>query len=121
MASRGAEKESPVAQAWMKSRGNGYVPSSSASGLGSNGMAPRSTAPTNVVVNSVAARSSRCKDQASTVRLVGPVVAAGPVPERGGQRRRGAGMRRMYKRVNHFPVGQRGGAPGEEEAAQIHG
>jgi hypothetical protein len=29
-------------------------------------------------------------------------------------------MRRMYKRVNHFPVGQRGGAPGEEEAAQVH-
>ncbi len=61
------------------------------------------------------------EDQVPSVRLVGPVVAAGPVGERSGQRRRRAGVRRMYKRVNHFPVGQGGGAPGEEVGAQVHG
>src|SRR5690348_8721117 len=55
------------------------------------------------------------------IGLVRPVVAPGPLAERALERRRRAGVRRMYKRVNDFPVGQAGGAPGEQERGEIHG
>src|SRR5881396_3444975 len=58
--------------------------------------------------------------QVASVRLVGPIGGAGPAFQRRGQRWGGPGMRRMYKRVNHFPVRERCRPPGEQELAQVH-
>src|SRR5207245_10092241 len=63
-------------------------------------------------------RSQRaCQDEMASLRLVRPVVRAGPALQRGGELRRGFDMGRMYKRVNHFPVRQGGGAPRQEKRA----
>src|SRR5207248_285117 len=49
--------------------------------------------------------------QVAPVGLVRPVIAAAPLTEQLGERRRRVGVHRMYKRVNDFAVGQRDGAP----------
>src|SRR5579884_2100655 len=58
--------------------------------------------------------------QVPAAGFVRPVIAPGPARERRGERRGGAGVGRMYKRVNHFPVGEDGGPPGEEEIGEVH-
>src|SRR6266568_3467717 len=60
------------------------------------------------------------EDEMASLRLVRPVGGPGPARERRGERRGGPGMRRMYKRVNHFPVRERCRPPCEQERAQVH-
>ncbi len=61
------------------------------------------------------------ENQVPAVRLVRPVVGPGPLRERGGQLRRGSGVRRMYKPINDLAVSQGDSAPGKQERRQVHG
>src|SRR5881392_676780 len=115
MASSGTENDSPAAQARTRWGGSGYDPVKSESGS-SKGIVPATTAPAKVVVKgrqeqrdmeapALATPSERPgEDEMTTVRLVRPVVAAGPLGEHDGERRGRPGMGRMYKRVNDFPI-----------------
>jgi hypothetical protein len=60
-----------------------------------------------------AARERARQDEMAAVGLIGPVVAAGPLRERAGERGGGPRMTRMYKRVNDFPIPERDGPPRE--------
>jgi hypothetical protein len=56
----------------------------------------------------------------AAVSLAGPIVAARPALERPGEVGGGGGMSPIYKRINHFPIGQDRRTPGHEELAQLH-
>jgi len=45
-----------------------------------------------------------CEDEVPPIRLVGPVVVAGPLGEHGGERGGGPDVPRMYKSINDFPI-----------------
>ncbi len=65
-------------------------------------------------------RRSAGQDKVAPIRLVGPIVDAGPLGQRPSQLPGRAGVYRMYKRINDFPVSQGGGPPCEQERAQVH-
>ena len=65
-------------------------------------------------------RGGAGQDEVTPIRFVRPVVDAGPLGQRPGQLRGGAGVRRMYKRINDFPVPQGSRPPREEVGGQVH-